>query len=103
MESRSFTIDKILKSDGSKVQFKGGRYIGVAPGQVVKKMFSHAYKHCRIKCNSMKIYLHETTQNSLKKEYSYRVTRKACGNDCPTIERDGELITFKFTTKVKSI
>jgi len=98
--SRSFTIVDIEKTNGSKLRYIGGRFMGESPSQVAKKVFSHAFRSCRTKCNSFKIIICETTQNSRKKEYCYRVTKK---NEKIDVERDGEWITFNFTTKVKSL
>jgi len=98
--SRSFTIVKIEKTGGSKLNYKDGRFIGEAPNQVAKKVFSHAYRACRTKCNSFKITIRETTAGSLKKEYTYRVTKK---NEKVEVERNGEIITYNFITKVKSL
>ena len=97
---RSFTILDITKTNGNKVNYTEGRFIGETPGSVVKKCFSHAYRHCRKNCNSMKITIRETTQNSLKKEYRYRVTRI---KDHRIVERDGEEIEYTYSTRVKSI
>lgn len=97
---RSFTIVSIEKTGGSKMQYKNGRFIGETPIQVVKKMFSHANRDCKKKCNSLKITLCEITQGSKKKEYMYRVTKV---KNEKIIKLNNEDITFKFTTKVKSL
>ena len=49
---------------------------------------------------SLKIQIRETTQGSAHKTYDYRITRKA---EKVEIERDGEVIVYNFTTKIKSI
>lgn len=36
---RSFTITSIKKSDGSKVNYNDGRFVGENPGAVVKNAF----------------------------------------------------------------
>lgn len=97
--SRSFTIVKIEKSCGS-LDYIEGRFMGERPSQVAKKVFSHAYRECKGKCNSFKITIRETTMCSLKKEYSYRVTKK---NKTVEVERGGKTIIYHFTTKVKSL
>lgn len=48
----------------------------------------------------MKIIIRETTQNSLKKEYRYRVTRI---KDHRIVERDGIEIEYNYTTRVVAI
>ena len=97
---RSFTILKVDKKEGGKVQYEGGRYTGEIPANVAKKMFSQCNKHCRTKCGSMVITMKETTQNSNKKEYKYRVSRK---KQDTTIVRNGVEIHYSFVTKVKSL
>jgi hypothetical protein len=49
---------------------------------------------------TLKISMRETTQNSLHKIYNYRI-RKVSENT--EVERDGEIIVYKFITKIKSI
>ena len=98
--SRSFTIIKIEKVGGNIINYKDGRFTGNIPSQVAKKVFSHAYRHCNGKCNYFKISIKETTQNSLKKEYSYKVSKQ---NQKVEIERDGILVKYNFITKVKSM
>jgi hypothetical protein len=98
--SRSFTIVKIEKTGGVTINYRDGRFIGESPISVAKKVFSHAYRHCKEKCNSFKITIRETTQNSAKKEYCYRVNKK---KEHVEVERDGKIISYNFTTKVKSL
>ena len=98
--SRSFTIVNIEKTSGAKLQYKDGRFMSETPAGASRKMFSQARKHCRDSCNSFKITLRETTQGSAKKEYRYRVTRKA---ERTEVEYKGETVVHEFTTKVKSI
>jgi hypothetical protein len=97
---RSFTIVSITKVGGATLNYTGGRFLGKSPSQVVKKVYSHAYRHCKTKCNSFVITISETTQGSLKKQYTYRVTRK---KEHTIVERDGVEIEYNFTTKVKSL
>lgn len=98
--SRSFTIVSIIKPSGSKIQYSGGRFMGESPSQVSRKVFSHANRHCRTKCNSMTITIRETSQNSAKKEYTYRVKKV---KDETTVDLGKTEVTFEFTTKVKSL
>lgn len=94
--SRSFTIESVHRANGTKVRFSGGRYLGNTPDQVVRKMFSKA----RGSDKSLTIVFRETTQGSLKKEFKKKVTKV---HDPVTIQKGGELITFEYTTKVKSL
>jgi hypothetical protein len=98
--SRSFTIVSIEKTGGAKVQYKDGRFMSSTPAGAASKMFSHANRHCRTKCNSFKIILRETTQGSNKKEYTYRVTKK---KEETTVNLGKTEVTFGFTTKTKSL
>jgi hypothetical protein len=98
--SRSFTIVSIEKVGESKLSYKDGRFLSNTPSGAARKMFSKAHSHCRNKCNSFKITLRETTQNSLKKEFKYRVSRVKQETE---VEYNGETIIHLFTTKVKSL
>jgi hypothetical protein len=98
--SRSFTIVSIEKTSGGKLKYKDGRFMGTDPLQVSKKVFSHANRHCRTKCNSMNITIRETTQNSAKKEYMYRVKKV---KDETTVDFGNTEVTFKYKTKSKSL
>lgn len=98
--SRSFTIVSIEKVGGGKSSYKDGRFLSNTPSGAARKMFSKAHNHCNGKCNSFKITLRETTQNSLKKEFKYRVSRVKQETE---VEYKGETITHLFTTKVKSL
>lgn len=101
--SRSFTIISAQKADGSKINYTGGRYLSETPRQSVSKMFSKiigSMSQRAKKANTLKITLRETTSGSLKKEYTYKVSKS---NVLTTVERDGQEITYKFITKVKSV
>jgi len=99
--SRSFTIDKIEKVGGGKINYTEGRFKSESPSAAVRKMFTKAYHHARSKGPlSLKISLHETTQGSNKKVYRYRVTRKA---DKTEVEYKNETVVYNFSTKVKSL
>lgn len=99
--SRSFTIESISKTKGGRVNYTGGRFISETPSASAKKAFSKAYHHLNAKGPlSLKIKIRETTQGSAHKTFDYRVTRKA---EKVEVERDGEIIVYNFTTKVKSI
>lgn len=98
---RSFTIEKIIRTGEKRVNYTGGRFLSETPSASASKMFTKAYHHLHAKGPmSMKITLRETTQGSNKKTYVYRITRKA---DKVEVEYDGELVTYNFSTKVKSL
>jgi hypothetical protein len=98
---RSFTILKIQRTGDKRVNYIGGRFLSETPAASASKMFTKAYHHLNAKGPmSMKITLRETSQGSNKKEYVYRITRKS---DLVEVERDGVLVTYKFSTKVKSL
>lgn len=97
--TRSFTIDSVRYGD-KKLRFSGGRYISDTPAAAAKKAFSKVCQARNIKGRcSMKIVIHETTAGSNKKVYSYKVSRKS---DYHEVERDGEIIVYKYSIKVKS-
>ena len=99
---RSFTIVKVTKSSGGTVRYTDGRYISETPSGAAKKMFTKLYHHLNTKGSlSLTITLRETTQNSNHKFYQYKVTRKAQKTEVEL--RNGETITFNFTSKVKSL
>lgn len=98
---RSFTIDIIENPSGGKINYTEGRFVSDSPSAAARKMFTKAYHHTKSKGPlSLKISLHETTQESNKKEYKYRVTRKA---DRVEVEHKNETVVYNFTTKIKSI
>jgi hypothetical protein len=99
--SRSFTIESIQRSNGTKVNYDGGRFLSETPSGAAQKAFTKAYHHLKASGPmSLKITMRETTQNSLHKEFKYRVTRKS---EKTQVERDGIIVTYNFTTKIKSI
>ena len=69
---RSFTIVSAMNpTTKTKLKKTGGRYISDTPEQAAKKMFSQSTK----RLTSLIITLRETTQNSLHKEYKYKIKR----------------------------
>lgn len=99
--SRSFTIEKIQKIQGGTLKYSGGRFISETPSGAAKKAFTKAYHSINATGPlSLKIQIRETTQGSLHKVYKYKVTRKS---ELNTIERNNEIITYNFITKIKSI
>lgn len=98
---RSFTIDSIQKYGGGRINYTGGRFISETPSGAARKAFTKAYHYTRGKGPmSCKVTIHETTQGSNKKEYIYKITKKS---EKVEVERKGEIITYNFTTKVKSL
>lgn len=98
---RSFTIISVNKLNGSKIRYDGGRFISDTPSASAKKVFTKVYHHINAKGPmSLNIEIRETTQGSAHKEYKYRVVRKS---EKIEVERDGEIITYNFITKVKSM
>lgn len=99
--SRSFTIERVEKVGGGRVNYTGGRYLSESPYEAVRKMFTKVYHHLGKKgALNLKITVYETTQNSLHKTYTYKV-RKV--RNPTTVEKDGVEITYEFTTKVKAL
>jgi len=98
---RSFTITSVKKLNGAKVNYEDGRYISENPSGAARKAFSKAYNFLNIKGPlSLKIEIRETTQGSLHKLYNYRITKKT---EKIEVEKNGVIVTYNFTTKVKSI
>lgn len=96
---RSFTIHEIKDSTGKKLKYDGGRFVSSNPSSAAKKAFSSYNKHKENK-RSLIINIKETTQNSSHKNYTYKVSKQKSN-----IERElpnGEIIKYKYITKVKS-
>ncbi len=99
--SRSFTIEHVQKINGSNVNYTGGRFKSEIPSSSASKMFSHIYHYLGATGPlSLKITLRETTQGSLKKLYSYKVSKIV---DKVSVEHDGVIVHYNFSTKVKTI
>lgn len=96
--SRSFTIVSATAS-GKKIKYEDGRFVNETPREAVRKMFSKIHQSHK-KTKSIIITLRETTQNSDKKEYKYKVTKVPHKTE---VERDGKTIVYKYTTKIVSI
>lgn len=96
--SRSFTIIS-AKAGNKKINYEDGRFMGDFPHQAARKMFTKIHNmHKKVK--SMVITLRETTQDSKKKEYTYKITKTPKKIE---VERDGEIIVYNFVTKTKSM
>jgi hypothetical protein len=103
-ELRSFTIETVTLRGNtrSSPRFAGGRFISSTPSSAAKKAFSQIYRELgRPKNLSIVIEIRETTRNSKKKLYKYRVTKKSSAQKL--VERDGEIITYEYTTSIKSL
>ncbi len=100
--SRSFTVESVNKLKGNKkVDYSDGRFLSESPSLAAKKAFTKAYHSLNAKGPlTLKIKIRETTQNSARKSYHYKVSRVP---EKSQINRDGQLITYHFKTKVKSI
>lgn len=98
--SRSFTVEAIYRN-GSRSRLNGGRYLSDTPSSAAKKAFSQAYRHMNVKGRfSLEIHIKETTRNSSGKIFKYRVSKVAERNE---VERNGEIIVYHYTTKVKAL
>lgn len=103
-ELRSFTIETVTIKGKKKSspRFTGGRFLSSIPSSAAKKAFSQIYRELgRPKNLSIVIEIRETTRNSNNKIYKYRVTKKSSAQKL--VERDGELITYEYTTSIKSL
>lgn len=98
--SRSFTIDAIYRS-GKKINFDGGRYISPTPSSAAKKAFTNAYNFLNGNGKMMlEIHIRETTQDSNKKIYKYKVSRV---KNITEVTINGKTIIYTFTTKIKAL
>jgi uncharacterized protein (UPF0248 family) len=68
--SRSFTILKVRKANGTIASYTGGRYVSSTPLGASKKMFSQVKDRNGQK---LTITLQEITQGSKRKIYTYLV------------------------------
>lgn len=98
---RSFTIESIKKYGGGKINYTGGRFISDTASSAAKKAFTKAYHHLNAKGPmSLKICIRETSSDSSKKMYYYRVTKKS---EKVEVEKNGTTVIYNFTTKIKSL
>jgi len=90
--SRNFVIDCIYKGS-SKKEVEAGHFTSSTPAGAAKKAFSSACKTLKIKGRStLKVYVRETTQDSLKKIYGYKVSRSLIKNPEPRMIGGVEII-----------
>lgn len=100
MEKRSFTVESMHKACKS-LGVHGGRYISSTPAGAAKKAFSQYYRnHKKSGRFSLQIQIMETTSGSSHKVFKYNVSKV---NQEQQVVRNGETITYKYITKVKSI
>jgi hypothetical protein len=99
-QDRSFTVEALYKS-GSKLRTSGGRYISTTPAGAAKKAFSQYYRHHKKSGRfSLEVHIRETTSGSSHKIFKYRVTKVADHNE---VERNGETIVYKYSTKIRAL
>lgn len=98
--SRFFTIENMYRGN-SHLRFSGGRYHSETPAGAAKKAFSQFYRHYKPTGRvSIVVHMRETTQESAKKIYKYRVTRVV---DPVEFELNGETVIRNYTTTVKAL
>jgi hypothetical protein len=99
--TRSFTVESIYRN-GRKSKISGGRYLSDTPSSAARKAFSQAIRKMNVTGRmSLEIHIRETTQGSLHKQYTYRVSKVANTTEADWI--NGQNIVFKYTTKIKSL
>lgn len=99
-KDRSFTVEAFYKA-GKKLRTSGGRYISSTPAAAARKAFSQYYRHHKKSGRfSLEVYVRETTSGSAHKTFKYRVSKVS---EHTEVERDGEVIVYEYTTKVKAI
>jgi hypothetical protein len=97
--SRSFTIESVHTAKGTHVNYKDGRFLSATPAGAARKVFSRAYRAAKGRGPmTMKVAVRETTRGNEGKVFTYNVMRVAQKRQ---VERDGQLITYNFATKVK--
>ncbi len=97
---RSFTIKSIIKYGNSKSSHSGGRYLSETPVSAAKKAFTKTFSNNTKKNLKAKIVIQETTQNSLKKKYTYSIKRIYNPIE---IKKNNEIITYKYQYKISSL
>lgn len=100
--SRSFKIESVQRLSGEIIDFPCGRYQSETPASSAKKAFTkiNTCIGSQNKLLSLKITMRETTRNSPKKSYRYKVSKVL---DKTTVEFNGEIVEFNYSTKIKSI
>jgi hypothetical protein len=100
--SRSFTIVHVEDVNG-KIKGKknlGGRFISDSPSSAARKAVSRICRESAIRGQcTLIVHIRETTQGSAHKEYRYKGKRVL---KPVTVNRGGEEITYRYSTKVKA-
>lgn len=102
-QRRSFTITGVTNSKGIAKGKKnlGGRFISTNPASAAKKAGTQICRDTKVKGKcALIITVQETTQNSHKKEYTYKYSRI---HDPVTVVRKGVEITFNYKTECKAL
>jgi hypothetical protein len=112
MVDRSF---KVVKVNG-KTPKKTGRYLCSNASGAGKKAFNELLRQKKSKKSKSKskskkksgnvkmtITLQETTENSKKKEYTYKIKRVVLKSPRVVELKDGTRIVYKYDTKVESV
>ena len=101
---RSFTVIDVGKHGGCKTKFNGGKYISKNPGGAAKKAFKELCRTKRIKgvCTLI-VTIRETTKNSSKKVYSYKLNRRKLAKPLIMMEGSNKEYLIEYKTESKSI
>ena len=100
---RSFTVIKVSTTSGHNKgkDNLGGRYISKTSSGAAKKAVTQICRSSKIKGRCvLTVSIRETTKDSKKKTYTYRVKRIY---DPTTVMRDGEEITYKYRTEIEAV
>lgn len=100
---RSFTVIDVGKHGGCKTKFHGGKYISKNPGGAAKKAFKELCRIKRIKgvCTLI-VTIRETTKNSAKKAYSYKLNRRKLAKPLIMMEGSNKEYLIEYKTESKS-
>ena len=100
---RSFTVVDAGKHGGCKTKFKGGLYKSRNPAAAAKKAFKELCRVKRIRgvCTLI-ITLRETTQDSKKKAFSYKLSRHKL--KVPKVIKIGNTeVVYEYESTAKAI
>ena len=100
---RSFTVSDARHVDSCKTKYlvkgEAGRFKNHNPAAAAKKAFSGLCKVKKIKgACALLVKIRETTQNSKKKEFAYKCSRKKLPEPVTLNGR-----TYEFETRIKSV
>ena len=101
---RSFTIVNIAKHGGCKTKFHAGRYLSRTPAAAARKAFN---AHCRTKrirgvC-TLVVTMKETTKDSKKKMYSYKLNRRKLKEPVIRLEGQPGEYVVEYNSSIKSV